>query len=134
MSINEKWIKYYGMNTGFNHIPFIEYPNAATIRYNEQKQIVVFEINYLPGVERGILYEIHNVIDVTDAYRKTLTMMTMILIETCKLVQTFTIEHLIEEERKAVEWAKNYQLASAEQKLPISSDAEQNGITHGMSV
>jgi hypothetical protein len=130
----EKRERYFGMDTGFKSIDSMNYLNALNTRYNEEKQTIVCQFEYLPGVEYGTIYEIRNVTDETHAFRVLLTFLTMLFIELSKAIPKTTVEAMIKQNKEAIEWASNYSVRSEEQKQVISSDAEQNGITLGTNV
>jgi hypothetical protein len=115
----------------YNGIDHMFYPNLLVARYNEQKQTIVCQFENLPGIEYGTIYEIHNVTDETHAFRVLLTFLTMLFIELSKVTPKTTVEAMIQQNEGAIEWAQNWQNRYVEQKLAISSDAEQNGITLG---
>lgn len=104
----KSWNMYFSLESGFKHIPHISNTNTVTVRYNEEKQMIVCKFEYLPGIKSGTIVEIHNVIDETDAHFKFTNFFTMILIELCKLTPNYTIEQLIQNNEESVSWAKNY--------------------------
>jgi hypothetical protein len=131
LTYEEKRDRYFGWQKGFQTINNLHYPNILTALYNEEKQLVVIEFSSLPGIEHGTVYEIRNMTDETHAFRVTLTFFTMLFIELSKVASKTTVEAMIQQNEEAIEWAQNWQKRYVEQKLAISSDAGQNGITLG---
>ena len=111
LTYEEKRKRYFGLDSGFRSVSNIDYPNMLDVRYNEDKQTIVVEFEYLPGIEWGTLYEIRNITDETHAWRVSLTFFTALFIELCKVIPKTTVEAMVEQNKEAVSWSKNYAAA-----------------------
>ncbi|CAB4142573.1 hypothetical protein UFOVP451_29 [uncultured Caudovirales phage] len=103
--IRENYTKLY---SDFKSIGLVKHVQTMTALYSDEKKVMVTIFENIPGIETNTVVEVHNVIDETDAFQKHLYFITMILIELQKVTPKRTIEELIEQNKGAIQWAKQY--------------------------